>query len=68
MEDFASRKLSGKRNCVERAAPKSVGINAINRLFLGMRLAAGIKRKPAYCLRVTCASSLFNLMQVLQAS
>ena len=25
-----------------------------------MRLAAGIKRKPAYCLGVACASSLFN--------
>ena len=32
--------------------PKSVGIN--------MRLAAALKRKPAHCLRVTCASSLFN--------
>ena len=25
-----------------------------------MRLAAGIKRRPELCLRVTCASSLFN--------
>ena len=25
-----------------------------------MRLAAGIKRKPVHCWRVTCASSLFN--------
>ena len=45
--------------CVERAVPKSVGINTLNRLLLGMCQAAGIKRKTAHCFCVTCASSLF---------
>ena len=46
--------------CVERAGPKSVGINTLNRLLLDMCQAVGIKRKTAHCFRVTYASSLFN--------
>ena len=46
--------------CVEGAVPKSVGINTLNCLLLDMCQAAGIKRKTAHCLRLTCASSLFN--------
>ena len=34
-----------------------VGINTLNK---DLCEAAGVKRKTEYCLRVTCASSLFN--------
>jgi len=37
-----------------------VGINTLNRLLPDMCEAARIKHKTAHCLRVTCASSLFN--------
>ena len=40
-----------KELCVERAVPKSVGINTLNRLLLDMCQAAGIKRKTAHCFR-----------------
>ena len=46
---------------VERVVPKSVGVNTLNRLLLDMCQAAGMKRKTAYCLCVTCASSLLNV-------
>ena len=38
----------------------SVGINTLNSTLPNLCKAAGIKRKTAYCLRVTCASKLFN--------
>ena len=63
IEDFTVRKLfyiKLEELCVERAVPKSVGINTLNHLLFDMCQAAGIKRKTGYCLRVTCASSLFN--------
>ena len=71
MEDFTARKLlyiKLEELCVERAVPKSVGINTLNRLLFAMYQAAGIKRKTAYCLRVTCASSLFNASAILVLS
>lgn len=37
-----------------------MGINTLNRLFPDICEAAGIKRKTAHCLRVTCALSLLN--------
>ena len=37
-----------------------VGINTLNSILPDMCAAVGLKRKTAYCLRVTCASSLFN--------
>ena len=37
-----------------------VGINNLNKVSPDLSEAAGIKRKPAHCLRVTRASSLFN--------
>ena len=38
----------------------SVGINTLNKVLPDLCEAAGVKRKTAHCLRVTCASSLFN--------
>ena len=37
-----------------------VGINTLNKVLPDLCEAAGVKRKTAHCLRVTCASSLFN--------
>lgn len=37
-----------------------VGINTLNSILPDMCAAVGLKRKTAHCLRVTCASSLFN--------
>ena len=37
-----------------------MGIKTLHRLLPDMCEAAGRKRKTAHCLRVTCASSLFN--------
>ena len=37
-----------------------VGINTLNMVLPDLCEAAGVKRKTAHCLRVTCASSLFN--------
>ena len=45
---------------VERAVPKSKGINTLNRLLLDMCEAVGIKRKTAHCFRVTGAS-VYNI-------
>ena len=38
-----------------------VGINKLNDILPEMCKAAGLKRKASHCLRVTCASSLFNV-------
>ena len=48
---------NAKGMCLEKFP---VGINTPNRFLPDMCEAAGIKRKTAHCLRVTCASSLFN--------
>ena len=37
-----------------------VGINTLNEVLPDLCEAAGVKRKTAHCLRVTCASALFN--------
>lgn len=37
-----------------------VGINSLNEILPDMCKAAGLSRKTAHCLRVTCASTLFN--------
>ena len=37
-----------------------MGINKLNDILPEMCKAAGLKRKTSHCLRVTCASSLFN--------
>ena len=37
-----------------------VGINTLNKVLPDLCEAARVKRKTAHCLRVTCASSLFN--------
>ena len=37
-----------------------MGINSLNKVLPDMCKAAGVRRKTAHCLRVTCASSLFN--------
>ena len=37
-----------------------VGINTLNEILPDMCKAAGLSRKTAHCLRVTCASTLFN--------
>ena len=37
-----------------------VGINPLNSMLPNLSKAAGIKRKTAHCLRVTCVSKLFN--------
>lgn len=37
-----------------------VGINTLNSILPDMCKAAGVSRKTAHCLRVTCASTLFN--------
>ena len=37
-----------------------VGINTLNSILPNLCKAAGIKRKTAHCLRVTCVSKLFN--------
>jgi hypothetical protein len=37
-----------------------VGINTLNQILPDMCKAAGVARKTAHCLRVTCASTLFN--------
>ena len=37
-----------------------VGTNTLNKVLPDLCEAAGVKRKTAHCLRVTCASSLFN--------
>ena len=37
-----------------------VGINSLNKILLDMCKAAGVRRKTAHCLCVTCASSLFH--------
>ena len=37
-----------------------VGINTLNQILPNMRLVAGIRKKTAHCLRVTCATSLSN--------
>ena len=37
-----------------------VGINSLNKTLPDICKAAGVRRKTAHCLRVTCASSLFN--------
>ena len=37
-----------------------MGINSLNQILPDMCKAAGLRRKTAHCLRVTCASSLFN--------
>ena len=37
-----------------------VGINTLNYNLPNLCKAAGIKRKNAHCLRVTCVSKLFN--------
>ena len=37
-----------------------VGINTLNKVLSDLCEAAGVKRKTANCLRVICASSLFN--------
>ena len=39
-----------------------VVVNTLNEIFPQMCKAAGITRKKSHCLRVTCASSLFNPM------
>ena len=41
-------------------SPRTVGINTLYHLLPDMCQVAKIKRKTAHCLRVTCASSLFN--------
>ena len=38
----------------------SVGINTMNSILPSFCKAAGIKRKTAHCLRVTCVLKLFN--------
>ena len=37
-----------------------VGISTLNKVLPDLCEAAGVKRKTAHCLHVTCASSLFN--------
>ena len=37
-----------------------VGINSLNQILPDMYKAAGLRHKTTHCLRVTCASSLFN--------
>ena len=37
-----------------------VGINSLNKILLDVCKAAGVRRKTAHCLCVTCASSLFH--------
>ena len=37
-----------------------VGVNTLNKVLPDLCKAAGVKRKTAHDLRVTCASSLFN--------
>ena len=37
-----------------------VGINTLNKVLSDLCEAAGVKWQTAHCLRVTCASSLFN--------
>ena len=37
-----------------------VGINTLNQILPNMCSVAGIRKKTAHCLRVTCATSLFN--------
>ena len=37
-----------------------VSINTLNKVLPDLCAAAGVKRKTAHCLRITCASSLFN--------
>ena len=37
-----------------------VGINTLNKVLPDLCEAAGVKQKTAHCLRITCASSLFN--------
>ena len=37
-----------------------VGINTLNNILPSLCKEAGFKRKTSHCLRVTCASSLFN--------
>jgi len=37
-----------------------VGINTLNKVLPDLCEAAGVKRNTAHCLRVTCASSLFD--------
>ena len=37
-----------------------VGINTLNSILPNLCKPAGIKRKTAHCLRVTCVSNLFN--------
>ena len=37
-----------------------VSINTLNKVFPDLCEAAGVKWKTAHCLRITCASPLFN--------
>ena len=37
-----------------------VGVNTLIKILPDMCSAAGVKRKTAHCLRVTCATKLFN--------
>ena len=37
-----------------------MGINTLNEILPDLCKAAGLSRKTAHCLRVTCASTLFN--------
>jgi len=48
---------SAKRFAYEKSP---VGINYLNKILPDMCKTVGVKRKTAHCLRVTCASSLFN--------
>ena len=41
-----------------------VGINSLNKILAYMYKAAGVRRKTAHCLRVTCASNLFMQMLI----
>ena len=49
---------NAKRMCLDKFP---VGFNTLNRFLPDMCEAAGTKRKTAHCLRVTYASSLFNV-------
>ena len=50
-----------KPNCKKFSFDKApVGINTLNSILPEMCEKAGLKRKTAHSLRVTCASSLFN--------